>query len=325
MDPKTRIFLVFLGFSLASLAGGYAARKRRWVSEHASRPLQLYALLLGWGPVALLSFWRLPLGRGEGTPLAILTLSQPVLMLAAAGVMERISRWMGCTHSQRGVLIIGAGLSNTGFTLGSYLCYALLEPGASALDYGIVGTTSMGVFIVLLFYPIAWHFSREGKSTFRRLVLESFINIRALPLYMAIVGLGLNRSGVAVPAQVDEWHVREVLFFLGGGASYAGIGLRLRLGDSLAAWRMHLALAFIHFVVYPVVTLGLLHGVRAAGLEPGALVWDVLMVQSFVPTAVNIVILSNIFHLDARLASVLWLWNTLGFCVVVLPVVMWVY
>jgi predicted permease len=325
MDPRTRIFLVFLAFSLGSLAAGYIARKRRWLTEHASKPLQLYALLLGWGPVALISFWKLPMKGEEGRQLALLLLAQPVLMLAAAGVMERLTRWMRCTRVQRGVLIIGAGLSNTGFTLGSYLCYALLEPPDAALAYGIAGTMSMGVFIILLFYPIAWHFSRDDKSTLRRLVVESLFDLRALPLYLSAVGAGLNLMEVPPPGWIDRWHVLEVLFFVGGGAAYAGIGLRLRLGDSLGAWRMHLALALVQFAVYPLVTWGLITLLGRGGLEPGALVGDVLMVQSFVPTAINVVILANIFHLDARLASVLWLWNTLAFCVLVLPAVMWAY
>ena len=48
-----------------------------------------------------------------------------------------------------------------------------------------------------------------------------------------------------------------------------------------------------------------------------------MMIQAFTPSALNLVIVSNLFHLDARLASVLWLWNTVIFCVVCLPLLIW--
>ena len=51
---------------------------------------------------------------------------------------------------------------------------------------------------------------------------------------------------------------------------------------------------------------------------------EVIVLEAFTPTAINMVIVANLFHLDARLASQLWTVNTLGFAVVVLPLVMWV-
>jgi len=326
MDPRTRIFVVFMLFSLLSVTAGYAARKRRWVSERVSVPLQLGALLWGWSPVAMVSFWRLPLGGQGGRQLVILMLAQPLVMLVATLAMVLLIGRLQCTRSQRGVLLIAAGLSNTGFTLGAYLCYAMLDPGDLALSYGMAFTMAMVVSNVLLFYPLAHHYGTEGGgASLVRLVIASFTTVRAMPLYLSGFGVLLNLSGVPVPRQLDDWHIMDALFFLGSGAAYAGIGLRLRLGDSLAHWRMHLLLAVIQFIVHPVATVLLIGLLTVLRLEPQTLVRDVLVVESFMPTAINVVILANLFHLDARLGSVLWLWNTLAFCALVLPGLIWAY
>jgi predicted permease len=290
-----------------------------------SVPLQLGALLWGWSPVAMVSFWRLPLEGEAGRQLLLLMLAQPVIMVTATGAMAMLSRSLKCSRPQKGVLLIGAGLANTGFTLGAYVCYAVLEPGELALSYGMAFTMAMVISYVLFFYPLAFHYSAEGGGSLLRLIIASFTTVRAAPLYLSAFGVLLNLAEIPVPAQLDDWHILEAIFFLGAGAAYAGIGLRLRLGDSLGAWRMHILLAIVQFIVHPLATLAVLGLLAAAHRAPGPLVSDVLIVEAFMPTAINIVILANLFHLDARLASVLWLWNTLAFCAAVLPVLMWVY
>ena len=317
--------MVFLIFSLLCVAAGYTARKRRWASERVSVPLQLGALLWGWSPVAMVSFWRLPLSGPDGRQVAIVMLMQPVVMVITTMVAAALAARLRATAAQRGVLLIGAGISNTGFTLGAFLCYALIKPGPLALSYGMAFTMAMGVSLVLVMYPLAHHYGGTGGGSILRLVIASFTTVRAMPLYLSGFGVLLNLAGIPVPRQLDDWHIMEAIFFLGAGAAYAGIGLRLRLGDSLAAWRMHLILAAVQFIVHPAATLAILVMLAAAGATPLPLVRDVLVVESFMPTAINIVILANLFHLDARLASVLWLWNTAIFCAIVLPSLVWIY
>ena len=324
MDTRTLTFLAFVVFSLACLVLGYTARRRGWVNESLSRPLHLHTLTWLWSPIALLSFWGLPLRGDAGGQLVILLLAQPVLMILAGLVMVPLSRMIGCTRSQQGVMILGAGLSNHGFTLGAYLCYALLEPADDALRYGIAFVTSMQLFMVLIFYPVATRFG-IGGGTIGQMLHGSFLTIRAVPLYTALAGLLLNLSGLPDPQWVFDSGLIEVLFFVAAAGSYAGIGLRLRIGDSLGAWKMHGLLAFVQFIFHPLATVALIAALAFSGVVLGPLVRDVMLIQAFTPTAINVVIAANLFHLDARLGSVLWVINTLAFCVLVLPVLIWWY
>ena len=52
---------------------------------------------------------------------------------------------------------------------------------------------------------------------------------------------------------------------------------------------------------------------------------DVFLVQAFVPTAVMLVAMANMFSLRPRTASVLFVANTLIYLVLVLPWVLWAF
>ncbi len=324
MDPRTVKFLVFIVFSLLCLAAGYMARKRGILREESSRAIHYWSVVIFWSPVSLIAFWSLQLTGSDGNQLLRLMLIQPVLMIAAALVIAPVARWLGCSRPQTGVMILASALSNTGFTLGAYLCYALLTPPDKAMGFGIAYVTSMQVFMVLLFYPIAHRMAPREEQvalpTMRQTVIESFLSLRAMPLYMAVAGAVLQLCHVKVPDEIEAWHLRDTIFFLGAAGSYAAIGMRLRLGDSLKFKRMHALLAFAHFILWPLLTIALLALLSVAGVPLIGLPRDVVILEAFTPMAINVVIIANLFHLDARLASVLWLWNTLLFAAVVLPV-----
>jgi predicted permease len=49
----------------------------------------------------------------------------------------------------------------------------------------------------------------------------------------------------------------------------------------------------------------------------------VVLVEAFMPVAIQAVMIANLFHLDGRMASTLWLVNTVLFALVPLPVLVW--
>ena len=48
-------------------------------------------------------------------------------------------------------------------------------------------------------------------------------------------------------------------------------------------------------------------------------------IETVMPGGIIMVMLANLFHLDTRMASVTWMWNTLLFLVVPLPVILWLF
>ena len=109
--------------------------------------------------------------------------------------------------------------------------------------------------------------------------------------------------------------------------AYFGIGLRLHAAYVLRMWRMVLAHAAMRFLVAAAVGVGLfaLTALTPWPLKWGSLNMNVCFIQAFVPMAVTVVAVANMFHLKPREASLLFVANTVAYLVLVLPVVMWVF
>ncbi len=321
MDPRTLQFTVFCVFNAACLAAGYGARRRGLLGEHTARPIHFVTVSFVWGAVALLSLWRLPPLNANLWLLVI----EPILVAVPAFAVIPIARRMGCNNKQTGVLAMAAGLGNLGFTLGAYFCYTLLEgpegQGEAALAYAVAQVNLMAMAGVLMLYPLARHFGGEhrGDQSILRLIVTSFLDLRALMVHCAIVGVVLAYLRVPYPAVLDDYYVIDVLFYLGGFGGYFGIGLRLRLGDARRYLREHALLAVVKFAGIPLLSVGLLAMVNMTAVPLVPLGQRVVFVEAFMPVAIQCVMISNLFHLDGRMASTLWLVNTVLFLLIPLP------
>lgn len=321
MDPGTK-FLIFAVFSLASLAAGYLCRKRQWIDEEWSRPLHFHTSVWVWSAASVLSLWKMPLGR-EDIWLAVL---QPLIVAIAGYGVIPLARWLRCDRRQTGVVAIASGLGNLGFTLGGYLAYSMISPGDAALVYAITYVSIMQIAGVVLMYPIARYcgeLPQDQRSTLRLIAL-SFVDIRAMPLYGALVGMVLAWSGTPFPQAVSRWHLVDVIFYLGSFGGYFGIGLRLRLGHSISQYlRQHALLTGMKYLFIPAITFAMLALVDLTPWPMDPVARKVVIVEAFMPTAIWTVMLANMFHLDVRLASAAWLWNTIAFMLIPLPVILW--
>ncbi len=335
MDATTQ-FIIFGLFGVFSLLLGVTARHRGWLHEDASRHVHLVTLVGPWSAAALLTLWRLPIDLSN----VWLLLIQPIMVAAPVLLTVWLGRHLTTDRQAIGVLAIAAALGNTGFTLGAYLCFTLLGDrhdlplspneadqgiGPAALAYGVAIVTLMSVAAVLILFPIARLYAASPGDTpsMDRLIVSSFFDIRAALLWSALVGVILAASGVPYPVQLDRFHTLDILFYLGAFTAYTGIGLRLRLGDNIRQhWRLHAGLAGVKFFAIPAVAVATLLTLRLAPASPSKLLEHVVIIEAFMPVAIQGVIIPNLFGLDARLASSLWLINTLIFAVLVLPVLM---
>ena len=325
MDPTVQ-FTVFCVFNAVCLAAGYGARRRGLLGEHTARPIHFITVSFVWGAVALLSLWKLPPQEANLWLVAI----EPLLVAVPAFAVVPIARRMGCDNKQTGVIATAAGLGNLGFTLGAYLCYTLLGDSAgqgdAALAYAVAQVNLMAMSGVLMMYPLARHFGGQHTDdrSITRLIVTSFFDLRAMMVHCAIVGVVLAYLEVPYPAVIDDYKTIDVLFYLGGFGGYFGIGLRLRLGDARKYLREHALLAAVKFAGIPLLSLGILAAINLTPVPLASLGQRVVVVEAFMPVAIQGVMIANLFHLDGRMASTLWLVNTVLFVLLPLPaLVLW--
>lgn len=328
MDPRTLRFLCFSLFSAACLAAGYITRRRGGVDEgraiELSRRVHFLTVVVAFPAVAVVSLWQLPITAATGRAALI----QALAVAIAGFTMLVLSRRIGWSRPQIGTMTLAAAQGNLGFTLGAYVCYTLIDPGDEALAYGVAMVSVMQVMGIVLFYPVARHMGEEagrpGSAELRALaalVARSLLDVRALMLYGAALGAILAACDAPYPDVIDELHLKDVLFYLGGGLAYFGIGLRLKLGRPLEFLPQQTTLAVTRFAFMPLLVLALLllSEVVLGPLQTTAR--QVLLVEAVMPTAIATVMLSNLFRLDTALGSALWFWNTVLFCVAPLPVI----
>jgi len=200
----------------------------------------------------------------------------------------------------------------------------VLEPGEAALGYALAQVMVMAGTGILCLYPLARHFGpAEHRGPVGRLIVSSLFDSRSLALWAA--GAGLLAAVLRWPfpeALFERWSVMDVLFYAGPGLSHFGIGLRLELAEPWRDWRAHGLVALAKFGLIPVLSGLFLVGLTWAGWPLSGLLAEVVWLQAFMPTAILSVMIANLFHLDGRLASSIWFWNTLGFLVFVAPVLL---
>ncbi len=88
---------------------------------------------------------------------------------------------------------------------------------------------------------------------------------------------------------------------------------------------LHIKLAMVKFCLAPLLFLVLLCVARYFLPSLPQMAQQVVMVQSFMPAAIFSVVIANLFGLNARLASTLFLVNTVVFLVIILPVLVYTY
>lgn len=345
MDPKTLQFVAFALFSIAAFGGGYTARVRGWVHEDFSRRLHLFTLVGPWSMVMLLSLWQSP----PGMRMAWLAAIEPVLVIVPTLLMIPVARMLGFDRRQTAVLAIAAGLTNIGFTLGGFIAYSVLtdptllppwidpaglsetqrsaETSRAALSYAVSQVTVMSVLAVIVMYPLALRMGGEatdGRSV-RRLMWDSFVDVRATQLYAAVAGALLGWFGPELPSAVEQGPLLDVLMFIGAGGAYAGIGMRLHVGHSLRQIKAHALLTTFQFVLLPLLTLLVITALRLIGQAQPPMGERVLLINAFMATAIQSVMIANLFHLDTRLASGLWVVNTALCLLIPLPVIVIIF
>lgn len=343
MDPRQIEFFALAAVSVLSIAAGFTARKRKWLHEDTSRHVHWFTIVVLWSAAGFFALWNL-----EPEPANIWVLAiEPLLVIIPAFLIIPLAKAIRLRRDQVGVLALAAGLRNSGFALGAFLAYAILPAGEllrqqagpggtllpeqvdelsiDALAYGLLIVMTMSMAVVVFLFPLVQHFSehRKDDDTLGRIIYKSFVDWKAMLFYASAAGIALAYSGVPCPRIVFDWYILKTLIFVGSATAYFGIGMRLHVDQVRPHLKSHAVVGVVKFLATPALTLVLLLIAKNVGLAPPPpLLEQSFLLIAFMPTAIQSVIVSNLFHLDARMAGSIWVVNTAVFCIVVLPAIL---
>jgi predicted permease len=305
---------------IAGMAGGYVCRRQRWLSEKVGEFIMTFVAVLGYPAVGFLTLWGTVFHRND--------VAMPLLAVTHAALMTflslALSGYFTDDRPEQGLFAVAGGLGNNGFTMGAFVLYLLY--GEEGLGIANIYFILFVPVVVLIMYPLARHYATEQpKGSMLELIYHSLLDWRSIGLPISLLGIVFSAAGVARPPIVVTWHLVDGLVYILTPLAFFGIGLRLHFSRIIPLWRMILGLALVRFGLAAVVGVALACATWLTPWPFHGLRWNVFVVEGFVPTAVTMVAVANMFGLRPREASVLFVVNTTMYLVLVLPVVWWLF
>ncbi len=289
------------------LALGYVFGKRINRDTNAlSRDMMRWLLLAGEPIVIVHAFWQLDLGQGR-----ILLLLPGIgfcVSFTAMWVAFAVGKMFQLPRRSQGAMMTCALHSNTGITLGSFICYLLL--GAEGLAYGILYC----VYIMPTFASVGLVSAKTyGQSESQRWK-ETLAGLAKDPLTIVpntaiLLGLVCNFAEWTFHSLLDQL-VEPWIFLLVGLYSLA-VGMTLRFSQIRRYIRECWAMAGIKFVWSP--TVGwVLASVLSVGAFDHGLPLKVIVIQAAMPVGLIGLTLTRLFDLDSELSNSVWITSTLA-------------
>jgi predicted permease len=313
-------FSLSIGLILASAAAGYAARRRRWVTESAAKPIMTIVTVVAYPVVGFMAIWGAPLQWSDAW-LPLLGAVQATLMALLA---LAIGKHLFPDRAERGIVGVSCGIGNHGVTMAGFAVYLLF--GADGLGINTVYALYTFFALVLLSYTIAQHFAPGARQqSIPVLMARNLLHWRATGLYSCIVAIIVTGLGVPKPTQIHSWHLLDVCIYILIAMAYFAIGLRLRLTHILEFRRTILFVIGVRHVV------GLALGFTLVGLtclSPWplqGLSLKVFLLQSSVSMGVLGVAVGNMFHIKPKEAAAIFVVSSLAYLLIGIPLLLVIF
>ena len=199
----------------------------------------------------------------------------------------------------------------------SFVCYAL---------FGTIGLGLANIFLVFwwpviyfVFFPLLKIYEMRTSGPDIKHDLKQILDPRFLVIPAVIVALILNLTNVKYPQLINKLYLVDIFVYIASSLSFFSIGLRLKVSRLKNYINLYFPLIAVKFVITPALAFLLLWILAATGQNLDPLAQKVIIVLSLTPSAVLMVTMSNVFDLDAPLASALWVVTMAIFAIIIVP------
>jgi predicted permease len=327
-QPEARdlsFFFILVGCILTALVGGYIGRRRGILNPAHIRRTMSAAIIGCDAPIALLAIWFLKMDADTWKVPVV----GAIVGTIVCGLGLVLARWRRMPLTDAPIFGLQSGMGNVGYTFGGVVCF--MAWGLQGLAVEQIFTMMWPFFAFLFCFPIARHYGELATAAaggeaqpaaprwliVLRILRQSLLDLRSLPLYAATAGVLLNLAnssqgdmavhlreavgtGLFVPPRefVEKWHILHIVMIVGIFLQFGSIGMTVRASRILVYWKAALASAAMKFLVSPLVMLGL-----ALAMGLGGMQLQVCVVLAAAPTAVYSILMANLFGLNKDLAN----------------------
>ncbi len=312
-------FAAMLAVLVGGLVSGYLAGSRFGLPEQLAKKIMTAVLVSFNWLIALFVIWQTQLTR----QLIWLPIVGVCLMLTITALSTGLFHFLSLDRRSRLTLILAGGLSNVGYTGGAFVCYAL---------FGMTGLALANIYLLFslptvyfIFFPLLKIHELRIKNANAKFKLGQVLDFRFLVLPAVVAALILNLTGVKSPGFIAKFRIIDIFVYIASGLSFFAIGLRVNLSLLKNYINLYFLLSVVKFILTPAVALLLIWLLALTGQNLTEMVKKVIIVLAFAPSAVLMVTMSNVFDLDAPLASALWVVTTATFAAIVVPVLFFAF
>lgn len=321
--PADNVVTIRLVGMLAVLIGalvlGHLASHRFGLSEDWAKKIMTAVLVSFNWLIALFVIWKLNLSPRLAW-LPLIGVAVTLLITTASALIFAIFKLERKTFL---TLVLAGGLSNLGYTGSGFICYALF--GASGLALANLYFLLAIPAAYLFFFPMLKTLQLRTTDSDARFKLVHFLDLRLLVFPSVVLALILNLANVRVPTFLSRLYIVDILVYVAAGLSFFAIGLRVNLSRLRNYMSLYFPLALIKFVLTPAVALLLICLLTLAGQSLTPFARNVIIVLSVSPSAVLVVTMSNVFDLNAPLASALWVVTMAIFAAIIVPILFLIF
>lgn len=309
------MFVVLVG----GIISGYIASNKFGLSEELAKKLMTFVLIfLNW-PITLMVIWQMKLDAG----IAWLPIIGLVLLLVITAISVAIASFHKLEAKSRLTLILACALGNHGYTGGAFVCYAL---------FGLTGMARAQIYLLFwlpivyfIFLPLIRISEASTTTTKKRFFLSSLFAWRMLVIPALIIAIILNLSEIKIPKIIMKLHIADIFIYSASSLAFFSIGLRITFSRLKNYLPLYFNLSAVKFIITPIVAFLFIQLLTRFGGRLDQLSINVIIVQSLAPPAVFMVTISNVFGLDSKMGSALWVVTTAIFAVVVVPILYLVF
>lgn len=308
-----------LAVLVGGLVSGCLAANRFGLPEHFARKIMTVVLVCFNWPIALLVIWPMQLTR----QLIWLPIVGVALMLSITVLSALLFSLLEKNRKSRLTLTLAGGLSNTGYTGGAFVCYALFGTPGLALAHIYLLICLPTFYLTYLPLLKVYELRTEKRSTISK--LNFLLDFRMLAIPAIISAIILNLTNVKPPAFIAKLHIIDILVYIASSLSFFAIGLQVNLSRLKNYTNLYFPLAVVKFILTPALALMMLGLLALTGQNLTSSAQRVIIVLSATPSAVLMVTMSNVFDLDGPLASALWVVTMAIFAAIVVPVLFLIF
>jgi predicted permease len=247
-----------------------------------------------------------------------------VVLLFASSIFALIAfRFHKLDTQGRLTAVMAGGLANLSHTGGAFVCYAIF--GLEGYALGQLYLALWLPMVYLMWMPILKSYEQRNLGRKEAFTGRDLFDARLMGLWAMVAGLALNFSHWPTPPVLTAWYVMDPFIYAASGLSFFAIGMRLSISRLKNYIPLYFTLGAVKFVLTPAVAALILWLCSGWFSDLSDLSRKVIMVQSAAPCAVLMVTMANIFDLDSRMGSALWVVNTAAFAIVVTPILFVIY